>query len=61
MIKKIGVVHAVATCEDCGKKFTNYKNAQALAAKHAKTYGHLVIGEVGISFKYDGRKENPQS
>ncbi|MCK5604648.1 hypothetical protein KAR91_22355 [Candidatus Pacearchaeota archaeon] len=55
MKKKIGVVHAIATCEDCGKEFTNYKNAQALAAQHAKKYGHCVMGEVGIAFQYDGK------
>ena len=43
-------------CEDCGKVFTNYKNAQAVAAKHAKTYGHKVVGEVGLSVEYDGRE-----
>ena len=53
--KSIGVVHAVAECEDCGKVFENYKNAQALAAIHAKKYHHKISGEVGIFFVYDGR------
>lgn len=57
MKKLVGVIHAVAVCCDCGKEFQNYKNAQALAAQHAKRYGHLVEGEVGISFQYDGRGE----
>ena len=52
--KKIGVVHAVATCADCGKEFQNFLNAQALAAQHAKKYGHVVNGELGIAFTYDG-------
>lgn len=56
MKKIIGVVHAVATCEDCGKEFQNYKNAQALAAQHAQKYKHLVEGEVGLFFTYDGRE-----
>ena len=55
MIKKCGVVHAIATCETCGKEFSCYKNAQALAAKHAKDKKHKVCGEVGIMFSYDGR------
>jgi hypothetical protein len=52
-----GVVHGVAECEDCDWKTGSYKNAQAIAAKHAKKYGHKVRGELGISFEYDGRKE----
>lgn len=55
MKKSIGVVHAVATCKDCGKEFQYYKNAQALAAKHAKKYKHYVYGEVGLAFDYDGK------
>jgi len=57
MKKKIGVVHCIAKCEDCGKEFSNYPNAQALAAKHAKKYRHKVSGEVGIAFWYDGQEE----
>ena len=55
MEKKIGVVHISAKCEDCGKEFTNHKNGQALAAKHAKKYNHKVIGEIGLAFEYDGK------
>jgi|GEM_PF-2920447 len=55
MKKTIGVVHAVACCDDCGVEFMNYKNAQALAAQHAKKYGHIVKGEVGLAFEYDGK------
>ena len=57
MKKQTWKVHAVATCEDCGKEFQNYNNAQALSAQHAKKYGHKVTGEVGLAFEYDGRKE----
>lgn len=56
MKKSIGVVHAIGKCEDCGKEFTGYKNAQALSAQHAKKYKHCVSGEVGLVFKYDGKK-----
>ena len=60
MIKKIGVVHCIAKCDDCGKEWMNYKNAQAVAARHAKAYGHTVRGEVGIVFEY-GSNENKGS
>jgi len=56
MKKKIGIVHCTATCEDCGAEFSNYLNAQALSAKHAKKHRHKVSGRVGIAFWYDGRK-----
>jgi len=55
MKKEIGVVHVSAKCKDCGKEFTNHKNGQANAAQHAKIYKHIVTGEVGLSFTYDGK------
>lgn len=55
MIKKsTWKVHAIARCQNCGVEFNNYKNAQALAAKHAQKYGHTVTGEVGLAFTYQG-------
>lgn len=59
MRKIIGVTHVVATCLDCGKEFQSHINGQALAALHAKNHGHLVQGEVGLSFEYDGRPDGP--
>ena len=56
MKKDIGVTHNIAECQTCGKRFDSYKNGQALAALHAKTYGHIVTGEVGLSYTYDGTK-----
>ena len=56
MKKRIGVVHAMVQCQTCGKEFSNYKNAQALGAQHAKRYGHVVKGEIALGFTYDGRK-----
>ncbi len=53
--KRIGVTHVFGECRDCGKRFENYKNGQAVAAKHAKDKGHLVTGDIGLSFRYDGR------
>jgi len=53
--RKYGVVHGLAECETCGWSSSSYKNVQALAARHAKSKGHRVVGELGISFEYDGR------
>ena len=52
------VIHAVVECEDCDWQTESYKNAQAIAKIHAQKYGHRVRGELGISFGYDGRKED---
>lgn len=54
MKKSFGVVHGIAECQTCGWKTQSYKNAQALAAKHAKKYGHRVEGEVACAYTYDG-------
>ena len=54
--KTTSVVHAIGTCTVCGKEFTNYKNAQALSAKHAKHTGHIVKGEIGLAFEYPARQ-----
>ena len=51
-LKTTWVVHAIAECTVCGVRYENYKNAQALAAKHAKQTGHVVTGEVGLAFEY---------
>lgn len=48
-----GVVHGIAQCDDCDWQTDSYKNAQAIAAKHAKKYGHKVRGELGIAFSYN--------
>ena len=53
-----GVVHGTAICRDCGWETESYKNAQALAAKHAEHYGHNVEGELGIAFSYTGTSES---
>ena len=56
--KSYGVVHAFAKCKDCSWETESYKNAQATAAIHARTYGHRVDGEVGNAFTYDGRESS---
>lgn len=56
MKKEFGVTHGIATCETCGWSTQSYKNAQAIAAKHAQTKGHRVVGEVAYAYTYDGKK-----
>lgn len=55
MKKATWKIHTIGTCQDCGAQFDNYKNGQALAAKHAKKYRHLVTGEIGLAFEYNGK------
>lgn len=47
-----GVVHAHFECQDCRWTTESYKNAQAIAALHAKRTGHTVQGELGYSCTY---------
>lgn len=54
MTKTVGVIHCIAQCDTCGKQWENYKNAQAIEAKHAKLYGHIVRVDVGIIITYNG-------
>lgn len=56
-----GVIHAIVECEDCDWRTESYKNAQAIAKIHAKTYGHKVSGELGIGFDYDYREKKLKS
>ena len=50
-------VGARVWCDDCEWNSESYKNAQAIAKKHAKKYGHRVNGELEIVFGYDAREE----
>ena len=50
--KRYGVVHAVFACKDCGWQTGSYKNGQAIAAIHARSKGHTVEGEIGVSVVY---------
>ena len=56
MIKQFGKTHTIAQCEDCSWRSENYKNGQALAAKHAKHHKHKVSVEIAIGGYYDGRE-----
>ena len=55
MKKSLGKSHTIAECFDCEWRTENYKNGQAIAAKHAKIYKHKVGIDIGISGHYDGR------
>lgn len=55
--KQTWVSDIIAECQDCPASWNNRKNAQAVAAKHAKKYGHLVRVEIELTSHYDGRKD----
>ena len=57
MQKKIGRIHTLAECQDCGWSTGDNTNGQALAAIHAKKHKHIVRGEVGLAFEYNGKVE----
>ena len=61
MKKSYGVIGCIVKCEDCSWGSASYKNAQALAARHAKAHGHKVIGEVTNAFDYDGRGDKHET
>jgi hypothetical protein len=52
-----GVISAGVHCDDCGWETYSYKNAQAIAKIHAQKNHHLVSGELGIYFTYNGREK----
>ncbi len=55
MKKQLGKVHTIAQCEDCEWRSEDYKNGQAIAAKHAKHHKHKVNIDIGLGGYYDGR------
>ncbi|KKK70581.1 hypothetical protein LCGC14_2922540 [marine sediment metagenome] len=56
MKHEYGVINAIVNCDDCKWETQNYKNARGLARIHATRHKHKVLGELTISFVYDGRK-----
>ena len=51
------LVDAGAECDDCGAEFLA-RNAQGLAAQHAKRYGHRTHGFLAYAFEFpDSRDE----
>ena len=58
MKKNTRKVHTIANCENCEWGTEEYTNGQAISAKHAKDKKHIVQGEVGLAFIYDGTIKN---
>ncbi len=54
--QKKGLVHAVATCDDCGKAWSDYKTARRRAYKHSLATGHHTHGEEAVFFQYGVKK-----
>lgn len=54
-IEKLGLVHAIATCQDCGKQWTA-KNAHGVGARHHQATGHTVHVEVGYAYIYSNKE-----
>jgi hypothetical protein len=48
------IVHVNATCQDCGKHFSDYTKPNA-AREHARKFKHNVTGEFGYAFEYNGK------
>lgn len=57
MKKRTEVISVIAKCQDCGKEFGFPNTARTLALRHARLYGHVVIGTVTSGFKYNGYKK----
>ena len=51
------IVHAIFTCEDCGKHWEDYLTAQNNARRHAKKHGHKVEGDLGYCVSYNGKED----
>lgn len=47
IIGRKALIHAVATCEVCGKNWDDFETAKKLAAKHVTETGHRVYVETG--------------
>jgi len=54
MGKRTWKVYTVATCRDCGKHSITIKMAKKILPNTQKKYKHVVVGEVGLAFIYDG-------
>ena len=51
VMKSSGLVDVLAECQDCDAVF-DARNAQGVAAQHARRYGHTVIGHITYGFHY---------
>jgi len=53
MKKKTWVIGGIAECQDCDWTYDHYKNAQAVAANHAKHHDHFVRVETTLCSYYN--------
>ncbi len=53
MRKKTWKTSSIAECADCDWTYENYKNAQAVGAKHAKDHNHFVRVETVLASYYN--------
>jgi len=59
MKKQTWPVHAAAECNDCGWTASNWKNAAATAAIHAKAFNHFVrVETVLVSYYNEDHSSN---
>lgn len=57
MNKRGGLAHYMGGCDEChgeGNAHWFSHNVQAVAARHAKAYGHTTWCELGHSYRYIG-------
>jgi len=47
------IIHTIAECQDCGKKWEGHLTARRLAYGHAYVTGHKVTGEQAKVFRYN--------
>lgn len=50
--RRLGVVHAIFDCKDCGKHWSNHLTAKKKARQHHSITGHEITGEEGIAFLF---------
>ena len=50
-----GTTSALFRCLNCEQVFEFHATAKALAKRHARFMRHKVVGEVAVSWAFDGR------
>ena len=53
---KEGLIHAIADCKTCGKRWDGYHTAKKRALSHARRTGHTVILDLGYAVEYSTQK-----
>lgn len=59
-MSRMRLIHALATCNTCGKTWGS-RNAQAVGARHHQATGHEVYVEVGLAVRYGGAGIEPRA